>query len=121
MSTLPDTIFLNPDTWDLDIDASRNIAMANTPYAQAQNVASACRVWQGECPLNTARGVPYEANVLGYRPTLSQVGSWFQGEANQVRGVASSVAILSFDEGSRGLGGQMQLTLSDGANVNVSI
>lgn len=121
MSTLPDTIFLNPDTWDLDIDASGNIAMAGTPYAQAQNAASACRVWQGECPLNTTRGVPYEANVLGYRPTVSQVASWFQSEADQVQGVSASVAILSFDEGSRSLSGQIQLTLSDGSNVNVTI
>lgn len=121
MSTLPDTIFLNPDTWDLDIDASRNIAMASTPYAQAQNAASACRVWLGECPLNTTRGVPYEANVLGYRPSLSQVASWFQDEADQVQGIDTSQAILTFDEGSRGLGGQLQLTLSDGTQTNVTI
>lgn len=121
MSTLPDTIFLNPDTWDLDIDARGCIALASTPYAQAQNVASACRVWQGECLLNTTRGVPYEANVLGFRPTTSQVASWFQNEADQVQGVASSVAILSFDDGSRSLGGQIQLTLSDGTQTNVAI
>ena len=95
--------------------------MASTPYAQAQNAASACRVWKGECALNTVRGVPYEQSVLGFRPTTSQVASWFENEADQVTGIDSSLAILTFDESTRELGGQIQLTLSDGTTTNVSI
>lgn len=118
---LPDTIYLNPETWDLDIDASRNIAMASTPYAQAQNVASACRVWQNECPLRKVRGVPYEASVLGYRPTLLQLAGWFKTEAALVVGVDTVTPVLTFDSSARGLGGQIQLTLTDGNTANVSI
>ena len=40
-------MFLNPDTWDLVVDDYGNIAMAESPYAIAQDVASACRLWLG--------------------------------------------------------------------------
>ena len=34
------TLFLNPATWDLMVDAEGNIAMAEAPYSTAQDVAS---------------------------------------------------------------------------------
>lgn len=122
MSTLPDTIFLNPETWDLDIDAKGCIAIASTPWAQAQNAASACRVWLGECALNTTVGVPYEQAVLGYRPSLSQIGGWFETAAESAVGVAQAVPILQYGgNATRGVTGQIQLTLSDGTNLDVAI
>ena len=42
------TLYLDPQSWDLVLDAAGNIAMAKDPYAKAQDVASACRLFSGE-------------------------------------------------------------------------
>jgi hypothetical protein len=122
MSTLPDTIFLNPTTWDLDIDASGNIALASTPYAQAQNVACACRMWLNEAPLNTAVGIPYEQSVLGYRPALQQLASWFKTAAEGVQGITTATPVLQYDSTARDLSGsQIQVTLEDDTQIGIAI
>lgn len=121
MSTLPDTIYLNPATWDLDIDSKQCIAIANTPYAQAQNVASSCRTWLGECALNEVVGVPYEQAILGLRPTATQLSGWYTTAAEITEGVETATPILTFNQATRQLGGQIQLTLEDGNVTNVSV
>ena len=39
------TLYLDPQSWDLVLDAAGNIAMAKGPYAKAQDVASAKKRW----------------------------------------------------------------------------
>lgn len=41
------TLYLEPDSWDLTLDANRSIALAVAPYERAQSVANACRLWRG--------------------------------------------------------------------------
>lgn len=116
-----DTIFLNPDTWDLEIDASGNVAMANAPYAVAQDAASACRLWKNEAPYNTERGIPYEQSILGMLPTPQLLSNWYATECETVPNISNCTPVLQFTRSSRSLSGQLQLTLTDGTTANVNI
>ena len=87
------TLFLNPATWDLMVDAEGNIAMAEAPYSTAQDVASACRLWSGEARYNITRGIPYENSILGKLPPMSLLASWYQKEVETVPEVAKAQAV----------------------------
>lgn len=113
------TMYLAPASWDLDVDASRNIALATAEYATAQSVANACRLWLGEAPYNADRGIPYETEILGQRPSSRLLAAWYETEAVTVPGVASAVAVLQFERPERRLSGQIQCTLTDGTVINV--
>ena len=108
-----DTMFLNPTTWDLDVDASGSIALSSSAYSVAQDVASQSLLWRGEAPYNTDDGIPYEQSVLGQRPA-----AWYQQEALRVPDVASATPVLIYDQ-ARGVTGQIQVTLTDGTQINV--
>jgi hypothetical protein len=60
-----DTLLLDRDEWDLCLDVNGNIAMASDPYAPAQDVASAIRLFSGELWYDTTKGVPYFSTILG--------------------------------------------------------
>jgi hypothetical protein len=62
------TLLLDQVTWDLTKDAAGNIAMASNPYAIAQDVASATRLFLGELWYDTTQGVPYFQQILGKLP-----------------------------------------------------
>lgn len=112
------TQYLDPDSWDLALDASGNIALASEPYATAQSVANACRLWRGEATFSTNRGMPYD-QILGKQPPQQTVAEWYEAEAESVPTVVSATAVLQFDRVSRELGGQIQCTLTDGTIINV--
>lgn len=113
------TLYLDPTTWDLTVDASRSIALAGDPYATAQTVANACRLWSGEAPYNTNRGIPYETEILGKQPPRELLANWYETEAETVQNVKSASAVLESSAGNRGLTGQIQCTLNDGTVINV--
>lgn len=113
-----DTIFLNPETWDWDVDAAGNIALSTGPYAVAQDVASQSLLWRGEAPYAIQDGIPYEQSILGQRPAQSTMSAWYQGEALKVPDVQSATPVLIYDP-SRKVSGQIQLTLTDGTIINV--
>ena len=58
------TIALSSPAWDLEVDATGNIAMATGPNAIAQDVASAISTFLGEVYYDTTLGVPYLTDVL---------------------------------------------------------
>jgi hypothetical protein len=116
-----DTIYLIPETWDLAVDAYGNIAMANAPYAVAQDVASACRLWQGEAIYDTTRGLPYADEILGQLPPSNILINWYKIESMTVPNVANSSIILQYDNSTRVLGGQIQLTLTDGTTNVINL
>lgn len=111
------TLYLDPESWDLALDASRSIAIAVAPYERAQSVANACRLWRGEAPYDSARGIPYETDILGKQPPPRILYGWFEDEALTVPGIATAVAVLQ-SEG-RSMTGQIQCTLDDGTVINV--
>jgi|SRR5665647_159137 len=91
------TLLLDVDSWDLAVDATGNIALANDPYSQAQDAASAIKVFQGECYYNTTKGIPYWTNVLGYMPPQSLIKSYVETAALTVPGTKTAVSeITSF-------------------------
>lgn len=107
------TLLLDTVNWDLLIDASGDIAVASDPYAQAQDVASAIKTFQGEVYYNTTVGVPYFVSILGQAPPISLVKSYFVSAAKTVPNVASAVCFISSFVNRR-LGGQVQVTNSSG-------
>lgn len=111
------TLYLDPDSWDLVQDASHNIAIAVAPYERAQSVANACRLWRGEAPYNTNRGMPYDTEILGKQLPQRVLAGWYEIEAVTVPGVASAIAVLQYAD--RALSGQIQCTLDDGTVINV--
>ena len=113
-----DTIFLNPTTWDLDVDASGSIALSSSAYSVVQDVVSQSLLWRGEAPYNTDDGIPYEQSVLGQRPAQATLAAWYQQEALRVPDVAAATPALIYDQ-ARGVTGQIQVTLTDGTQINV--
>lgn len=113
------TLFLLPETWDLALDASGNVAVASDPYSLAQDAACAIRTFVGECWYNVELGIPYWTSILGYLPTLQYVKSQFAAAAETVPGVVSAqVFITSFEN--RQIAGQVQITDSTGTTTAAS-
>lgn len=113
------TLYLDPGSWDLAVDASRCIAFATGPYCAAQTVANASRLWGGEAPFNADRGIPYETDILGKTPAISQLNEWYRREAMTVPNIESATPVLQFDRNTRELNGQIQCSLTDGTIINV--
>ena len=112
------TLLLDRTLWDLCADANGNIAMADEPYAIAQDVASAVRTFLGECWFNTEDGVPYWDDILGEYPPLQLVKSDIVAVAMTVTGVVDAQCyITGFDN--RTLTGQVQVTTSDGVTLPI--
>lgn len=84
---MKDTLLLDLDQWDLVVDSSGNIACANPPYSTTQDVASACRLFEGELFYNTDKGIPYFRDILGHMPPISLVKAYMEGAAELVPGV----------------------------------
>lgn len=89
------TLLLAIDSWDLIADASRNIAMATAPYALAQDVASAIKLFSGELWYDTSKGVPYFSEILGHTPTLSAFRQYMATAALTVPDVISATCQIS--------------------------
>jgi len=67
------TLYLLPDTWDLVLDSSANIAMATNNYSLAQDAASAIKTFYGEAYYDTTLGIPYKTLILGENPPLEYI------------------------------------------------
>jgi hypothetical protein len=107
------TLLLSLDQWDLVVDASHNLAVASDPYSVAQDVASSVRTFSGECWYNTARGLPYFAQILGQSPPLAFVKSQIASNAALVPGCNGPVVFIGGIK-NRALTGQVQFTDSNG-------
>lgn len=113
------TIFLDPATWDMTADASGNIAMAEAPYALAQDVASATRLFKGEQWYDTVPGVPYFEEILGLLPPASLLQQRLVEQALTVPDVQSAQVVLQALE-NRTVTGQIQFIDSEGMAAGVS-
>lgn len=110
------TLLLDRDGWGLALDASGNIALASEPYSQAQDVASACRLFQGEAFYDTTLGIPYFQSVLGQFQPVQVLRAALEAAAFSVPGVTSARVFLS-DVSERSLSGQVQLGTADEQQV----
>ena len=114
------TMLLATDTWDLVVDANRNIALAQPPYALAQDVASAIRTFLGEVFYNTTLGVPYFQQILGKTPPVALFQEYMIAAALTVPGVVSAKCVIqSFTN--RAVTGQVQFTDSAGNTGTVPL
>lgn len=104
------TLFLMPNTWDLALDMNGNIAIASSTYQQAQDIASACRVFTGDMYFNQSDGIPYVSKILGKgRYPLSLYRKHLTDAALSVPHVATATVDLFMSDG-RILRGQIQFT-----------
>ena len=113
------TLLLDQTQWDLVIDSAGNIAMATPPYALAQDVASAVRLFLGELWYATTKGIPYFEDVLGHLPPPSLLMGYIEKAALTVPGVVSAQCVISTFEG-REVTGQIQFIDETGAANGVT-
>lgn len=91
------TLKLDTDTWDLT-SHNGNIATVDDSDGeqQAQDAASACRLFLSELWFDTTQGVPYWQQMLGQLPPISLIESNFVTAAETVTNVESaSVEVIS--------------------------
>lgn len=106
------TLLLDQSLWDLCLDAAGNIAVATEPYAPAQDVASAIRLFSGELWYDTAAGVTYFQQILGQFPPPSLIQAKMVEAALTVPGVTNAQCDLQpIDH--RTLAGQVLFTYGD--------
>lgn len=113
------SLLLDQTAWDLVLDAAGNIACASEPYAIAQDVACACRLFAGELWYDTSQGVPYFTEILGQWPPLPLVRARLVEAALTVAGVVSAQVIIGSLK-DRTLAGQVQFIDTTGATHHVS-
>ena len=116
--TMYNTLLLDRTAWDLVLDSNGNIAMAAPPYALAQDVASAVRLFLGELWYDTTQGIPYWTQVLGQMPPASLIKQLIANAALTVPGVVTAqVVITAFT--ARSVSGQIIFTDESGGITNV--
>lgn len=113
------TLLLDTRVWDLVLDASGNIAVADAPYSVAQDVASAVRTMAGELWYDTSQGVPYLTDILGQSPNLAFIKSKVESAALSVPNVVQARCLFASFK-NRVLRGQIQVIDKDGVANNVS-
>jgi len=115
-----DTLLLDITAWDLVLDSNGDIALASPPYAVAQDVASAIKLFLGELWYDTTQGVPYWTNILGKAPSLSQLAQFMNQAALTVPGVVTANTVITgFVD--RQVTGQVQFSTSDGTTTTVNL
>ncbi len=93
--TMRNTLLLDRTAWDLVIDSFGNIAVAQPPYALAQDVASAVRLFLGELWYGADKGIPYFDNVLGQLPPVSLLTGYVEKAALTVPGVVEARCVIT--------------------------
>lgn len=113
------TLFLDPNTWDLALDSSGNIAVANEPYSFAQDAATAIRLFLGELYYDTTQGVPYWESILGKTPPLPFIRAQLIAAAVTVVGVVSADCVITFID-DRSIHGVVTITTKSGQTATVN-
>ena len=108
------TLALDLTNWDLFTDASGNIAVVSDPYAIAQSVASACKVFKGEEWYDTTAGIPYFEKILGKPPSITFIKAQLVNAASSVPGCYNPIVYISALN-NRQISGQIQFTDALGA------
>lgn len=111
-----DTIKLNSDNWDLELDASGNMYAVDGNERLAQDVATACRVWRGEALADIEFGVPYR-DIMGNRPALSLISAYLGETALTVTDVTEIEIDLQNADNERLMTGS--ILINGAINVNI--
>src|SRR5579885_1879423 len=101
------TLLLDLDNWDLVADASGNIAVADEPYALAQDVASAIKTFLKDLFYDQTDGIDYFGEILGHTPPATLFQQLMVDAALTVPDVVSAECIITaFDNTQRLASGQ---------------
>lgn len=114
------TLLLDNTFWDLLTDAAGNIAVASEPYAFAQDVASALKLFLAELWYDVSKGVPYFEDVLGKTPPVTFFQELMVQSALTVPGVVSAECIISAFE-NRTVDGQVTFKTASGQTGTVNL
>lgn len=114
------TLYLDPDTWDLELDDTGNIRVATESYAVAQNVASATRAFTNDMYFQLDRGVPHFETDISNPISTGVLTSRLNRCARAVDGVLTAeTTITSFEN--RVIEGEIRLTTINNEIVTVSL
>lgn len=113
------TLYVNPLTWDLDIDVNGNIAVATGPYALAQDAAGAIKTFAGEVYYDKTLGIDHLKKILGHSPSIALLKALFEAAALTVPGIVSAAVVITSLTG-RTVAGQVRVTDSTGATASAS-
>ena len=114
------TLTLDLDTWDIGVNSAGQIALSNGPYAIAQDVANACRLFTNDAYYDPRRGVPHFSIELGRIPNPSMLREKIRQAALSVEGVVDAkIEQLTLND-DRVLTGDIRLTLVTGETANVA-
>lgn len=108
-------------TWDVSVDGAGNLAIASGPESLAQDVASACGVFSGECWYDNTLGIPWKEDVLGKHPTAGFVAQKLQNEARKLAVVRDALATVALDKSARRLRGILCVTDNEGNEVQLTL
>jgi hypothetical protein len=114
------SLYLDPDTWDIALDGRGNLATAGNPYACAQDVATACSTFRGECIYQTDIGVPYNEQILGRNPGMGSVQTWLENEALRLPYIAAASATIIHGE-ARAVTGVIVVVDQNGTETTVNL
>lgn len=114
------TLLLDNTNWDLLADAAGNIAVAQPPYALAQDVASAVKLFLGELWYNTVNGVPYFEEILGHAPPIGVFQEYMRRAALTVPGVVTAQCQIDSING-RTVTGAVTFTDENGSTNTVAV
>lgn len=114
------SLLLDVAQWDLVLDAAGNIAAAADPYACAQDVACAIRLFAGELFYDVSKGVPYYTEIFGHAPPLSYFEALMATAAETVPGVQSAQCTVSQLE-NREITGSVTFLMDNGTRGIVAI
>lgn len=115
------TAKLGISDWDLTLDAFGNIGTALSSEAVAQESASACLVFYGECYYDNTLGIPWDTQVLGKAPSTVYIAQKMQNEAKKLPIVDQALCTVYFDRETRSTRGTMRLTDTEGNTAQVTI
>ncbi len=108
--------------WDCCLDSNGDIAVCTAPYALAQDVASACKTFLGECWFDMTVGVPYQTQIMGQKPPLTLLQQYLVQAALTVSGVISAQCVISAYNANTGeVDGQVLFIDSTGVQQGVSL
>lgn len=117
--TMYNTLLLDRTAWDLVLDSAGNIAVASPPYALAQDVASAIKLFTDELWYSPSKGIPYFEEILGHLPPPSLIRAYIEKAALSVPGVVSAQCVINAVN-SRTVTATVNFIDESGAQGNVS-
>lgn len=114
------TLFLMPDSWDLELDNNGNIAVATDTYQQAQDICSSVRTIRGDMYYQQNEGIPYLQEMLGQSTyPLALYRQQIYEAAMSVDGVTSATVNLKLTD--RVLNGTIQFKNTQNETVVINL